>query len=157
MDDGKRDSNPADKQGAESRSSDEGESDVHPGVGNADTKWQRCTNDVYRSHSSTDVAKLQIHTETHNHFTALFPGPSAWASARRSLLLDFCGAMEDNRGRHTDHPHGCHCIRINQQPTSITPPPFLLRMPFNHATTFPHYPGLGQATNMAWFIPCTHN
>jgi len=38
MDDGKRDSNPADKQGAESRSSDEGESDVHPGVGNADTK-----------------------------------------------------------------------------------------------------------------------
>jgi len=40
---------------------------------------------------------------THNRFTALFPGPPGWASARRELL-DFMVQGEINRGRHTDHP-----------------------------------------------------
>ena len=39
------------------------------------------------------------------------------------------GAMEDIRGRHTDHPAWCHSIWINQQPVSIIPS-FLRRMPF---------------------------
>jgi len=54
----------------------------------------------------------------HNHFTALFPGPPGWASARRALL-DFMAQGKINRGRHTDHPAGRHSIRTNQCP----PPP----------------------------------
>jgi len=41
-------------------------------------------------------------TITHNRFTALFPGPSGWAGARRELL-DFMVQWEIN----TDHPAGC--------------------------------------------------
>ena len=55
----------------------------------------------------------------HNRFTALFPGPPRWASARRELL-DFMVQGKINRGRHTDHPAGRHSIRTNQCP----PPPF---------------------------------
>jgi len=58
------------------------------------------------------------HTHTHDHFTALFPGPPGWAGAR-SELLDFIVQGKINRGRHTDHPTGCHSIRTNQCP----PPP----------------------------------
>ena len=54
----------------------------------------------------------------HNRFTALFPGPPGWAGARRELL-DFMVQGKINRGRHTDHPAGCHSIRANQCP----PPP----------------------------------
>jgi len=39
------------------------------------------------------------------------------------------GAMENNRGRHTDHPAGRHSIQTNQRPTSVIPP-FLCRIPF---------------------------
>jgi len=35
----------------------------------------------------------------HNRFTALFPGPSGWAGARRELL-DFMVQGKINRGRH---------------------------------------------------------
>jgi len=52
------------------------------------------------------------------HFTALFPGPPGWAGARRELL-DFMVQGKINRGRHNDHPAGCHSIRTNQCP----PPP----------------------------------
>jgi len=62
-----------------------------------------------------DVEKTGHH---HNHFTALFPGPPGWAGARRELL-DFMVQGKINRGRHTDHPAGCHSIRTNQCP----PPP----------------------------------
>jgi len=44
----------------------------------------------------------------HNRFTALFPGPPAWAGARRELL-DFMVQGKFNRGRHIDHPAGCQC------------------------------------------------
>jgi len=57
-------------------------------------------------------------TPHHNRFTALFPGPPGWASARRELL-DFMAQEKINRGRHTDHPAGRHSIRTNQCP----PPP----------------------------------
>ena len=40
------------------------------------------------------------------------------------------GAREDDRGRHTDNPTGCHSIRTNQIPTSNIPSPFLCQMPF---------------------------
>ena len=53
-------------------------------------------------------------THTHNRFTALFPGPPGWPSARRELL-DFYGAREDNRGRHTDHPAWRHSIWTNHR------------------------------------------
>jgi len=52
---------------------------------------------------------------THNRFTALFPGPPRWAGARTELL-GLYGARKINRGRHTDHLAGCHCIRTKQCP-----------------------------------------
>jgi len=70
------------------------------------------------------------YTPTHHHscFTALFPGPPGWAGARRELL-DFMVQGKINRGRHTDHPAGCHSNRTNQ---CLPPPPpfFTGRMPF---------------------------
>jgi len=57
-------------------------------------------------------------TPHHNRFTAIFPGPSGWAGARRELL-DFMVQGKINRGRHTDHPAGCHSIQTNPCP----PPP----------------------------------
>jgi len=56
----------------------------------------------------------------HNHFTALFPGPVGWAGARRELL-DFMVQGKINRGRHTDHPAGCHSIRTTQCPPPSSP------------------------------------
>jgi len=58
------------------------------------------------------------YTHTYNRFTALFPGPLGWASARRELL-DFMVQGKVNRGRHIDHPAGRHSIRTNQ----CSPPP----------------------------------
>jgi len=60
-------------------------------------------------------------------FTALFPGPSGWAGARRELL-DFVVRAKINRGRHTDHPAGRHSIRTNQCPPP--PSPILLQAGF---------------------------
>jgi len=53
-----------------------------------------------QSHGTTyrTCSKLK-HTHRHNHFTALFPGPPAWAGARRELL-DFMVQGEINRGSH---------------------------------------------------------
>jgi len=56
----------------------------------------------------------------HNRFTALFLGPPGWAGARRELL-DFIVQGEIYRGRHTDHPAGCHSIRTNQCPSPPSP------------------------------------
>ena len=58
-------------------------------------------------------------TPHHNHFTALFPGPPAWAGARRELL-DIMVQEKINTGRRTNHPAGRHSIRTNQ----CLPPPF---------------------------------
>ena len=72
-------------------------------------------------HCSDDVYTISHH---HNRFTALFPGPPGWAG------LDFMVQGKINRGRHTDHPAGCHSIRTNQ----CLPPPspifFTGQMPF---------------------------
>jgi len=70
---------------------------------------------------------LNIHK--HNRFTTLFPGLLWWVGARRNLL-DFYGASEDNRGRHTDHPAGRHSIRTDQRPTSNPSSSLLCQMPF---------------------------
>jgi len=48
----------------------------------------------------------------HNRFTAIFPGPRGWASAKRELV-DFMVQRKINRGRHTDRPAGRHSIWIN--------------------------------------------
>jgi len=68
--------------------------------------WRRLTQTVLENHH-------------HNHFMALFPGPPGWDGARRELL-DFMVQGKINRGRHIDHPAGCHSIRSNQ----FLPPPF---------------------------------
>jgi len=60
----------------------------------------------------------------HNRFTALFPGPSGWAGARRELL-DLMAQGKINRGRHTDHPDGRHSIRISNQCPPPSSPYFL--------------------------------
>jgi len=52
------------------------------------------------------------HTHTHHRFTAHFQGPPGLAGARRELL-DFMVQGKINRGRHADHPAGCHSIRTN--------------------------------------------
>jgi len=68
----------------------------------------------------------QVHPEhTHTHTTV--PGPPKWAGARRNLV-GFYGAVEDNRGRHTDCLGGRHSIQANNRSTSVIPP-FLCRMP----------------------------
>jgi len=56
----------------------------------------------------------------HNRFTALFPGQPGWADTRRELL-DFMVQGKINRGRHTDHPAGCHSIWTNQCPPPSSP------------------------------------
>jgi len=88
----------------------------------------------------------------YNRFTALWPGLPGWTGTRTChLFLGFYSAREDNRGRHTDNPAGCHPIRPNQRPTSIFPSIFTPdALP---ATTHPIYPGLGQAPNMLACIP----
>jgi len=71
---------------------------------------------------------LHTHTNTqpfYGHFSR-----ATWVSpCQKKKLLDFYGAREDNRGRHTNNTAGRHSIRTNQRCTSIIPP-FLLQMPF---------------------------
>ena len=50
----------------------------------------------------------------HKRFSALFPGPSGWAGARRELLDFMVQGNNRRRHRHTDHPTGHHSIRTNQ-------------------------------------------
>ena len=71
--------------------------------------------------SSRDI-RYRMMPEHHNHnrITALFQDHPGWAGARRELL-DFMVQGKINRGRHTDHPAGCHSIRTNQCPSSPSP------------------------------------
>jgi len=62
------------------------------------------------------MTAFTTHTHPHNHLTALLPGPPGWTSARRELL-DFMVQGKINRGRHTDHPAGCHSIQTKQHST----------------------------------------
>jgi len=81
------------------------------------------------SHRKTKLNQIQQNTRINlnqtihlNCFTALFPGPHGWASARRERL-DFMVQGKINRDRHTDHPAGRHSIRINQSPPPPSQPP----------------------------------
>ena len=57
------------------------------------------------------------------------------------------GAREDNRGRHTDNPGGCHSIRTNQQSTSIDHP-FYAGCP--SCRNPPNLSWLGTGTGICW-------
>jgi len=61
-----------------------------------------------------------------NRFTALFPGQPRWAGAWRELMVQ--GKI--NKGRHRNHPAGCHSIRTSQCPPPPSPHFFTGRMPF---------------------------
>jgi len=61
-----------------------------------------------------------MHSTPPQPFYGPFPGPSGWAGARRGLL-DFMVQGKINRGRHIDHPAGCHSIRTIPVPTSTIP------------------------------------
>jgi len=71
------------------------------------------------SHSKAKRNMTSDHKNHHSHFTALFPGLSGWASARRETF-DFMVQGKINRGRHTDHPAGRHSVRINQCPPPLS-------------------------------------
>ena len=62
------------------------------------------------------LLRTHTHTHKHNRFTALFPGPSGWASARWELL-DFMVQGKIN----TDHLAGRHSIRTKQCPPPLSP------------------------------------
>jgi len=100
--------------------------------------WKRATTHSYlsiRRDSWLNKAHMYIyyidcaHHHHHNRFTALFPGPSGWAGARRELL-DFMVQGKINGGRHTDHPVGRHSIQTNQCLLPPSPHIFTGRMPF---------------------------
>jgi len=50
-------------------------------------------------------------------FYGPFLGPPGWTGARRELL-DFMVQGKINRGRHYDHPTGCHSIRPDALPSA---------------------------------------
>jgi len=76
-----------------------------------------------RSNQLAEVhLKMAAEKSIHHHHTttalSVFSGPPGWAGARRELL-DFMVQGKINRGRHTDHPAGCHSIRTNQCPSPL--------------------------------------
>jgi len=78
-----------------------------------------CTYRQEHTHTGiTWITEYFSQTTTTTVLWPCFPGPPGWAGAKRELL-DFMVQREINRGRHTDHPAGCHSIRTNQCP----PPP----------------------------------
>jgi len=87
--------------------------------------YVQVTSDSLSVYSSYDIEP----PPHHNHFTAPFPGPSRWASARRELL-DFMVQGKINRDRHTDHPAGRHSIPTNQCPPPPSPIFLTGQMPF---------------------------
>ena len=101
------------------------------------------------------VSQTPIHSRSiqfmyhhHNRFTALFPGTSGWAGARRKLLLDFMVLGRIKRGRHTNNPGAHHSIQTNQQSTSINLPIFVPdALP---DATLPIYAGLWHAQVQQW-------
>jgi len=74
--------------------------------------------------------KITVENSRHSPWNVLI---LLWAHTQPVLLpifRDYLGEpvpkeiffwREDNRGRHTDHPAGCHSIWINQRPTSFIP------------------------------------
>jgi len=61
-------------------------------------RW-RCRTDCHIRHahlqSSITECTVLPHTNTHNHFTAIFPGLPGWAGARREASGLYYGAKED--------------------------------------------------------------
>ena len=70
-------------------------------------------------------------TNTHTHTTVLRPffRDHLGEPVPEEKLLDFIVQGKINRGRHIDHPAGCHSIGTNQCPHSPSPI-FTGRMPF---------------------------
>ena len=87
---------------------------------------------------------LKAITHTHNRFTGLIPGLPGWAGCTRNLL-DFMV-----QGKITEADTAT--IRMGANPSGLIsdpPPSSPIFMPDAlPATTFPIYPGLGEATNM---------
>jgi len=74
--------------------------------------------DLYNLLSTVFNKTIITNTTTKTVLLTYFRGHPGWAGARRELL-DFMVQGKINRGKHTDHPAGCHSIRTNQCP----PPP----------------------------------
>jgi len=72
--------------------------------------------------------KIQKHTHSHNCLQP-FSETTQVSRCQKKSSSGLYGAREDNRGRHTNNPDGCHCIGTNQWPTSIIPL-FSRQMPF---------------------------
>ena len=92
----------------------------------------------YRNKTSNKYS-YYLSLNYHKRFTALFPGPPGWVSARRELM-DFMVQGKINRGRHTDHPDGRHSIRTNQCP--LPPSPIFYRpdaLPATQPTVLKHW------------------
>jgi len=71
--------------------------------------------------------------KAHTHTTTLrpfFQDYSGEPVPEENLLLDFYGAGQDDRGRHTDHPAGRHCIWTKSATHLHHLPPLLHWMPF---------------------------
>jgi len=105
-----------------------------------------------KPHTHTHT-RARTHTHTHtqlNRFTALFPGPPGWGSARRNPLLDF---MVQGKITEANTP----TTRLGATPSGLItdPPPLSLHFTPDAllAATLPIYPGLGQAANMLACIP----
>jgi len=64
----------------------------------------------------------------HTHKTVLRPffGTTRLSRCQKKSSSGLYGVTEDNRGRHINHPAGCHSIRTNQrQPPSHQPLPLV--------------------------------
>jgi len=81
--------------------------------------------------SGAGLTRLSLN---HNRFTALFPEPPGWVSAKREVL-DFMVQGKINRSRHTDHPAGGHSIQTNQCPPPPSPHFLQARCPSCHPTS----------------------
>jgi len=64
--------------------------------------------------------RVWTHTTTRQPFYGPFSGTTR-VSRCQKRTLNFMVQRKINRGRHTDHPAGCHSIQTNQYPPSPSP------------------------------------
>jgi len=80
------------------------------------------------------------HSNTH---TQLYYGPlcgtTRVSQCQKKNFFWTLWCREDNTGRHTYNPAGCHSVRTNQRPTSIIP---IFTPDALPAASLPIYPGL---------------
>jgi len=71
--------------------------------------------------------QIDVGASASSSFNVLFCGITRVGQYQKktSVLLDFYGAGEDNGGRGTDSPGGCHPNRTNGAPTPTIPQNFL--------------------------------